>query len=248
MTSQGRSVERGLIFLLVAMTWLVFAGAASAQNVGSVFGPTVDPEDRSAEWRVGIDPDSDAINTRVHYQHSLNDSVRLRGIAQWADRAGGDLDFTFVQAELLWQFKEDTGDGFASGFRFDGRLNENSGRANQFGFNWTNQWSLTNGWRARALLLLDHDFGDDARDGLFVGARSNLTRRLDNGLRIGVEHFSDFGNTDAGFGGFDDQEHSLGPVVSGSFTERVSWYAGVQFGVSEGANDQDWQFRIGRSF
>lgn len=199
------------------------------------------------EFRVGLNLEDDAHEAayRWHYQRSLSDAVRLRGIIGYADPAGGDLEPVYIQGELLWQLVEDTA-GYASGIRTDVRINEGDDRSHQLGVNWTNQWQLDSGWRVRAIALFDIDFGERARDGVFFEARTSLTRRLENGLRVGVETFSDFGDTDRGFGRFDDQAHSVGPTVQGRFNDLWSWSAGVQLGLSDGANDQDFQIAITR--
>ncbi len=236
----------------IAITAALAAVGAQAQTVGSVFGPTIDPEDRAFEYRIGFAPgedgEDDVFVHRLHYEQALNGALRLRGIVQGGDAETGRQEFNFVQGELLWQFLEETPAGVASALRFDLRLNEGDDRSHQFGVNLTNQWDLGGGWRLRGLLLADRDFGDRARDGVFLEARTSVTRGLGNGLRLGVETYNDFGNTDAGIGGFNEQEHLAGPVISGGFGEGWGWFVGALFGVSDAANDTDLQFRIGRDF
>lgn len=241
--------------------WLLVAGftfgglplAAQAQNVSSVFGPTVNAGEREAEYRLGILPGEDGADTeyahRFHAQYAFNDALRFRAITEISsgDTGDADLEFKYVQGELLWQYEESGEDGYAAAFRFDYRLNEGDDRADQFGANWTHQWALPNDWRFRAILLFDVDVGEDARDGLFIDTRMSLTRRLSNGLRVGVDSFNDYGDTDRGFGSFQDQSHQLGPVVSGSIGE-VEWFFGPLFGISDGAPDTDIQFTLTRAF
>ncbi|WP_421789256.1 hypothetical protein [Hyphobacterium sp.] len=239
------------LFAASFAAFCLLASPSLAQNVSSVFGPNVDQDDHEAEFRIGAAPNSQdewRYNSRLHYQRALNDSVRLRGIIQYTKPANGDLELRFIQGELLWQFLEETPGGHVSAFRFDARLAEGDNTPHQFGANWTHQWSFGEGWRLRGIALLDVDLGPGRSDGVFVGARSSLTRRLPNGLRTGVEYFGEFGNTEAGFGSFDQQEHSVGPMLSGPLNDKWGWYAGVQIGVSDGANDQDWQFTITREF
>lgn len=228
------------------------AGPATAQTVGGVFGPEVDAGERSWEWRSAFVPGEDGADDshthRLHYQQALNGSVRLRGIVQGSTGDRDRLEFNFVQAELLWQTVERTEGGYSSAFRFDARLNEGDDRSHQLGANWVHQWVFGEGWRIRGLVLLDADVGARARDGLFVETRLGLSRRLENGLRVGITSFNDYGNSDAGFGSFDEQEHRLGPVFSGGFDEGWSWYAGALLGLSDGADDVDLQVRLTRDF
>jgi len=228
---------------------LLSGGAASAQTLGTVFGPDVDPGEREAEYRFGAElGDGGSFGHRLHYQHAIDDRFRWRAIVTYEDPAGGDLEFDHVQAELLWQLVERTPGGYSSGLRFDGRLSEGEDAAHEIGLNWTNQWVFGEGWRARALLLADRDVGRDARDGWFLETRFSLSKKLSNGLRLAVDSFHDFGNTDAGFGGFDDQAHQIGPALSGGVAENWGWSAGVLLGVSDDAPDQDVVFRLTREF
>lgn len=245
-------IQFKLVFGAIS-AWLVSAmvSVALAQNVGGVFGPTVNADDRQLELRVGMAPNADddwGAAARLHYQHALNDSVRLRGVVQYADPAAGDLELKHVQLELLWQTVERTANGYVSGVRFDARLSEGDDGASKVGANWIHDLNFAEGWRARGIVLTNIEVGARARDGLNVGLRSSLTRRLDNGLRVGVEQFSSLGNTEAGFGGFDDQRHSVGPMLAGSVNDQWGWYAGLQLGVSERANDHDWQVRLTRRY
>ncbi len=233
--------------------WLfgAMASTAMAQNVGGVFGPAVNADDRQLEFRLGMAPDANddwGAVARLHYQHALNDTVRLRGVVQYADPANGDLELKHFQVELLWQTVERTESGYVSGIRFDARLSEGDDGASKLGANWIHDLNFGEGWRARGIILANIDVGARSRDGVNLGLRSSLTRRLDNGLRVGVEQFSNLGNSDAGFGRFDEQRHSVGPMIAGSVSDEWGWYAGLQLGVSERANDHDWQIRLTRRY
>lgn len=241
--------------------WLFAAGlafggvplAAQAQTVGGVFGPTVNAGELEVEYRLGVELGEDGDDTeyahRFHAQFAFNDSLRFRAITDFGsgDTGNADLEFRYVQGELQWQYEESGEDGYAAGFRFDYRLNEGDDRADQFGVNWTHQWALSNDWRMRAILLFDVDVGERARDGLFVETRASVSRRLTNGLRIGVDSLNKYGGTDSGFGGFQDQSHQIGPLVTGSIGD-VGWYFGPLFGLSDGAPETDIRFRLTRDF
>lgn len=238
---------RVVLALALALT---ASGAAAAQTTGTVFGPETAPGDREIEYRIAAgfaEAGGDAaLAHRFHYQQAMGEALRWRAIIAWDDPAGGDFELDHVQAELLWQIVERTPGGFSSGLRFDARVSEGDDVPHEIGVNWTSQWVLGGGWRARALLLLDRDVGPRANDDWIVETRASLYRSLDNGLALGIESFNEFGGIDAGFGGFDDQSHQLGPVVSGDLAFGVEWSAGVLFGLSDGADDQDLMLRLTR--
>lgn len=224
--------------------------SASAQTTGTVFGPDVNADDREFEYRIAAGyPDSDGkadFAHRIHYQQALNDTLRWRALASWSDGAGADFEFDHVQAELVWQLVERTPGGYSTALRFDGRIAEGDDVPHEIGVNWTNQWRLNEEWRVRALLLFDRDVGPRSDDDWIMETRASVYRSLDNGLSVGLESFNEFGGVDAGFGGFDDQAHQLGPVVSGDLVAGVEWSGGVLFGLSDGADDLDFMLRLTR--
>ena len=233
---------------------LAFAAPAlpgHAQFVGGVFGPGVNDGDRTAELRFGILPENGAGDTavaaRFHYQHALNDTFRLRGVVQGRDTGDGDFDYQLFQGEAQWQIVETTPSGYSSALRFDVTLRDRG--SNSVALNWTNQWNLDERWQARAILLTFYGIGDEAFDGVGLQTRTRLTYKLDNGFSVGAINFSSYGNTDAGLGGFNDQNHAIGPMASGKFEgSDWSWWAGALLGLSDGAADEDFQVRLTKSF
>jgi hypothetical protein len=237
-----------LALLLVSL----FTARASAQNLGRVFGPDVARDDRGAAYRFAVSGENangdSSYAQRLHYQRAVSDTLRWRAIINFRDRPGSDFELDHVQGELLWQLIERTPGGFSSGLRLDTRLSEGDNTPHQLGVNWTSQWVLDNGWRARAILLFDRDIGPDARDDVFVQTRARLSRGLENGVRIGLESFNSFGGIDAGFGSFDDQRHQLGLAADIPLGEGWGVGAGLLLGVSDAAPDHDVQLRVSRSF
>jgi len=226
------------------------SGAAFAQTTSSVSGPEISAGARELEYRVAIafgkTVDDAAFAHRLHFQHALSDELRWRLRAAWRDPDGGDLALDHLQGELHWQIVERTPGGYSSGLRFTARSALRDGRADEIGTSWIHQWVLKDGWRVRALVSLDREVGPEARDDWIVETRASLYRSLDGGLSLGVESFNDFGGLGAGFGGFDDQSHQIGPVLSGDLTAGVDWSAGVLFGLSDGADDLDFMLRLSR--
>ena len=244
---------RTTIAVGAACAWLASAilSLAAAQSVAGVFGPTVNADNRELELRIGAAQDANddwSTVSRLHYQRGLNDTFRLRGLVQFADPGDGPAEFKFFQAELLWQTVEQTQSGYSAAFRLDARIAEGDDGANRLGVNWVHQWKLGDGWQVRAIGLVSREVGSNARDGVNLAFRSGISRRMANGLKLGFEQYSSLGNTDSGLGGFDDQKHTAGPTISGPLNEHWGWYLGVQFGLSEAANDEDFKFRLTRRF
>ncbi|MEM6534723.1 MAG: transporter [Pseudomonadota bacterium] len=231
---------------------LLLAFSAEAQSTGSVFGPSVRATDRSIEYRGAVVPEEDGdeskIDHRLHYQHALNDGLRLRAIVKGSSDGGDDLIYDYFQTELQWQYQEKTDSGYAAALRFDGRLTDEGRGSDQLGLNWTHNWQLGDGWSVRAIGLTDYNLDEDADDGLFIETRGALYRKLSNGVRLGAESFIDWGGTDTGFGSFNDQGHQLGPVVSFAPAPGWSLQARALFGLSDGADDADISVFLTRRF
>lgn len=233
--------------------WVLSASMslAAAQSVSGVFGPTVNADNRELEYRLGLAQDANddwASVSRLHYQQGLNDTFRLRGVIQFSDPGDGPAEFRFFQAELLWQTVEQTEAGYSAAFRLDARLAEGDDGAHRLGVNWVHQWVFGGGWRARAIALTSHEVGSNARDGFNLAFRTSLSRRLGNGVRLSLEQYATLGNTDRGLGRFDEQRHTIGPALSGSFSDAWGWYLSTQFGVSDAAADTDFKVRLTRGF
>lgn len=223
---------------------------AQAQNTGGVFGPDVAPGSQALEWRTTVAPGSDGrsdrVASRLHYQRSATDDLRLRAVLQGADEpaADSDFDFDFLQLEAQWQFREDEESGWDSALRLDLQIAE--GRANLLGLNWTSDIPLGGVWRARGILMTAVQLGPQRGDGLFLQTRASISYGLGNGTRLEVQSFNIYGST-KGFGDFNDQNHAVGPAVAGKFGRRWSYEASVLFGVTDATADADFRFFISRS-
>ena len=237
-----RNCWLGLLFLLPT---------AHAQNTAGVFGPDVAPGSQALDWRVSVAPGSDGrsdrVASRLHYQRAVTDDLRLRAVLQGADEpaADSDFDFDFFQLEAQWQFREDHASGWDSALRLDLQIAE--GRADLLGLNWTSDVPLGGAWRARGVLLTAVQLGSQRGDGLFLQTRASVSYALGAGTQLQLQSFNIFGST-AGFGDFDDQNHALGPAVSGKFGRGWSFEAGLLFGLTDATADTDFRLFISRSF
>ncbi len=220
-------------------------------STSGVHGPNVNHDDRSMQLRYALSPADQSIQDdnlayRFHYQHAINGKWRLRGIVQYRDR--GDFEYDYLRAEALYNFRKRDADGnWSSGVRFDIRTRRGD-RPEMFSINWSNQWDLTNDWRVRGIIKLDREFGSEsAASGVLFETRSSVSTRLDNGLRLGLEMFNEFGQLND-FDRSNEQVHLLGPMVGGRFSERLKWEARVLAGLTSASRDHNWGFRVNYAF
>jgi len=223
---------------------------AQAQNTGGVFPPTVNEGHRSLQYRGAINPDNAVRDfgfaQRLHYQEAINDDFMWRILGQTRRTDSSDVDLDFIGAELFWEFS-DNEDSHKHGVRFDGRIRFDD-RAEFLGFNWIHQWNFDDGWSARAIALTSVEVGDNSADGINLQTRTQIAKQLDNGLTLGLENYSNYGNTGGDIGGFDDQSHTIGPFISIPIEKGLSLWGGPLFGVSEAAPDFEARIWLTRSF
>ncbi len=242
-------MQRCSLFLLALIVGLGTNSLSFAQNTGGVFPPTVNEGHRSFQYRITVDPDNAAGETRVaqrlHYQQAINDDFMWRILGQGRRTANSDFDFDFLQAELFWQTAQR--ENYQGGVRFDARLSD-AGRPGQLGFNWINQFKWNQSWNARFLTLLSAQVGSGAADGVVFQTRANIWKTTQVG-NFGVELFNNYGNTQDSLS-FDEQNHSVGPFYVRKFGKKSGWsvFAGTLFGISDAAADTELRFWVTKTF
>lgn len=237
-----------LLFVAAAAAFLLGVLApdvSSAQSTSNVFGPVVDEGHVSAQHRIAYSPDNDGLVNRLHYQRAINGDFRWRIIGQARKTDESNLDFDFVQGELLWDLRED-GHDWRPGLRLDVRVRDDD-RPGLIALNWVNQIQLSPKVRARATAISSFDVGDDARDGMFLQTRGHLRYSLPERRAVGVEMFNRYGST-ADFADFEDQRHQIGPFVTTPLPSGFSLFASALFGVTESTSDTDLRIWTTRRF
>ncbi len=229
---------------LILIVSLLAGQNVLASNVGGVFGPGIAEGDRSFQYRAAYDPDSSAFVQRVHYQHALNSSLRLRGVFQARKTDESDVDFDFFQGEAQWQLKGS--DNHKHALRLDLRIRD-EGRNGNIGINWTNEFKLSPKLSARAIVLTLIDVGSEARSGVFLQTRASLSHKLNSKLRLSAELFSAYGST-TDFNSFDEQTHQIGPALSGKLANDWSFFSGVLIGATDASPDTNFRLWISKSF
>ncbi len=240
-------------YILLSCAGALFLSApALAQTTAGVFGPGINKNDRSGQFRIAMSPGEnsgfDRWESRIHYQQAFSDELRGRIVFQGSNLEDGSFESNFIQAELQWQFKKpDSKSSWSSALRFDARLVEQDDGENRVGLHWTNQWNPKGKWQFNNVVLTGKEVGSNARSGIILEVRNGVKYKLDNNMRIGVESFSAFGRSNA-LGRFNTQNHRLGPVITGKINGGTSYLVGALFGASDPARDTDFRFWLGRKF
>lgn len=224
---------------------LAIVGAAAAQNTGGVFPPGFGPDHRSAQYRITVDPDNGDWANRLHYQQSLNDSMVWRVVGQTRKTATSDVDFDFLQAELFWRLTP-RDKAFQTGLRFDARLRDGN-RPNQIGVNWSNQWTLSESWRVRAVGLSALQLESNRNNDVSLQVRGQLARKLNSGVTVGGEVYSPLGDT-GDIKILKGTSASVGPFISVPVGGKRSLQVSTLFGVTRRARNTELRLWLTQGF
>lgn len=232
--------------LLLAALITAVATPALAQNTTGVFGPTVDADDHSIQYRVAVtDEDGNNWGQRIHYERAVNDRFRPRIVLATKERGGKQVDIDFVRLEAVYQLTPDDR-AWQRGLRFEARFRDEG--AEEVRVNLANQWALGGGWRARAILLNTLQVADRTNDELQFSTRLGVSRKLDSGVRVGVHGYFGLGDT----GGLDllsdAVDSEAGPFVGFDLTDRVGIYLGTLHGLTDASPDNQFRMFLSRSF
>ena len=225
----------------------LLAMPAAAQNLGGVFGPVVNSDDRSAQLRTALVPADEGADARfaarVHYQHALSDRLRLRGVVAGADPGDG-FDLAVLQAEIVYQLTGDDSAPFQSAVRLDGFVGLD-GRPEGINLNVTADQRLTDTLAVRGVILLTDQFGSGSSGGIFVQTRAHVRYRLQGGVSLAAELYNF--HDKLGRGGGRDR-HQLGPVANFPLTDDIGMSAGWLFGLDKGSPDDDLRLWLSMGF
>jgi hypothetical protein len=219
---------------------------ALAQSTSGVSGSDVNAGEDLFEYRFSFSPENDGkdegFTHRLHYQHGFSDSWRGRALLTFGKHGADPLTAQTASIEILHQFKEseDTG-GWDSAIRIDGNIPLQDGIPGRARVAWHNQLAASRQLELRGVILVGHEFGDHAKDGVTLETREEMTYKLPSDIRIGAQMFNNYGSS-AHFGSFDEQKHQLGPVLKGKLGDHVKYEFSTLFGLSAAASDADIRF------
>ena len=239
------AATRALPQALITGVLAAHAGTAAA-TTSSVFGPGVDAGERAIEYRLSYAAEEESFDQRLHYQQALRPDLRARLIAAQRRRGAGDLELAYWRVETQWQYLRGSGSGWAAAVRGEVQIAEGDDGPHRLRIGWTGSRALSARWQQRVNLLAGREIGGGRASGIAIELRAQTTYTVSDGGRLGLELFSDL-NTTTDLGGFDDQEHQLGPIFKQKIGERWAVSTSVLVGVSDAAPDLAWRLLVERS-
>nr|WP_070959911.1 hypothetical protein [Hyphomonas sp. Mor2] len=231
--------QRGALLCAVAV---MPAGHAAAQGTGTVSSPVIKPGSSiSVAAGLAFEDEDEGFAHRMDYRHAVSDRWRVSAIVFFNDRSG-DYRYRRLALEAMHQFAASE-TGWNSAVQVRGRLPDGNDGPGRVRVAWLNRWRPTNGPELRLIGLASQEIGDDRRDGIALETRGEATWKIGSDTRLGAQVFNRY-NTTADFGSFETQSHSVGGVIKGALTDRISYRVNALTGMSEAAADFELRVRL----
>lgn len=237
--SQSRHFQLGACLFLV---FLSSYGSAAGQGTGTVASPVIKPGSSiSLAAAAAFEDDAEGFAHRMDYRRSVSDRWRVGAILFFNDR-GGDYRYRRLAAEAMYQFASSE-TGWNSAIQIRARVADGNDGPGRVRVAWLNRWRTVNGPELRLIGLASQEVGDGRSDGLALETRGEATWRFGSDVRAGAQVFNRYNTTEA-FGSFATQRHSIGGVVKGSISEKLSYRVNVLGGLSKAAPDVEVRLRL----
>jgi hypothetical protein len=228
--------------------------AASAQSLtGNVGSAAINEGERAVESRIGFDGDGNAAS-RFQFEYAFTDWYQLRVIGAFSRPDDEEWSYAGTTLENWFQWREEAEDGagFNGGVRIAYTFSDDDD-PDEVALRLTLTDEFADGWEWRANLIGEVETGNGSADGAFLETRAQLSRSLSlsafdsSELRLGVELFSEYGNSED-VPGFDEQAHQFGPLVKVEWENGVFLQAGARFGLTRASDNSMFKFFLGREF
>ena len=232
--------SKHIAFLILVLA--VSVSSAFAQGVGSVPSPVVKPGSSisfSSGFAFGDERDGTAY--RLDFRHTVSEKFRVGAIIYGNDR-GDDFRYRRFEVEGMHQLVSSKR-GWNSAIRVRGRLTGGNDGAGRVRLSWLNRWRPIERGELRIAGLASKEFGSERRAGISLETRAEATWQMGSTIRIGAQVFNRY-NTTENIGSFDTQRHSVGGVLKGALTDRLSYRLNALTGVSSAAQAFELRFRI----
>ena len=239
---------RILLFISVLVCVPVMAQATLAE----VSSPRVQAHRALVEWRGSYawDNTNESVDhrfqQRVLYDYGFNDTLAVRISTTHERQAGESLRHRMSGAELRLQLLERGEANAEAGIRLFYNKADGASRPDNAGA------IVIGDYRDGALLyrgnlVVTHAMGAESRAGVAVETRAMVSYALAETHHLALESFNNFGRL-RDMRGFDNQQHSVGPVLIGWFDDRHAWEynLGLQRALSDAA--PDWQTKLFLSY
>ena len=229
--------NRIAIITLLFLSFSTISQASYATN--KVSSPEVTQDKLGLEYRAGYDVDDRAAKdgASLHkyvINYGVTDRLRPEIKVIMTDAADNDMRFTGFEPSLKWQMFKKNEAWFSTALQGTYKQ-DNSKRPDKL------ESKLLLGkqigkFQHLANIAVEHEIGAGRRSGTALIASWKTKYYLTDYVEPGIEFHSNFGKLNDGLS-YNEQNHQLGPSISGGIGENFRYDIGYLFGVSDAATD-----------
>lgn len=184
--------------------------------------------------------------SRIMTDYGVNDWFATGLYIQGDRRDNDNLELEALIWENRFEFTTAKDDGFYSGARLRYTWRDGDKKPDDAHIRWI-LGAPVGKWDARVNLITGIETGTDARAGLLLELRQQITYGYYEKHHMGIESFSNFGNVSR-VDGWNNQSHEIGPVFQGPLTDRLNYDAGYRRGISDAAANHTFRLFLIQSF
>lgn len=228
---------------IAIITFLFLAFSTISQPsyaTNKVSSPEVTQDKLELEYRAGYDIDDrnsrdGASQHKFLVNYGISDRLRPEIKLVINDSATGDTRVSGVEPGLKWQFLEKDEAWVSAALEGVYKLSTQSHGIDVF------ESKLLLGKQTGKLhhlanIAVEHEIGAGRRSGTALIASWKTKYHLTDYAEPGIEFHSNFGKLNDGLS-YNEQNHQLGPSISGGIGENFRYDIGYLFGVSDAATD-----------
>ncbi len=223
-----------------------------AQTISSVGSPKVSKGVTAVAARIGYSENKDGgsqderLRSRLHIDHGFTDSYAARLIVAGDKRQNDTFEYDSLTFENRFDLYDAQDIGFDFGMRASYTLKDGDKKPDNVTVGFYELFPLDD-WEIRANQFLSHEVGEDSESGVGFSMRAQATYALNDNHRLGLETFNNFGNIRT-LSGFDNQSHSLGPVLKGKLGNGFAYETGYLAGISDNNADHNIKLFLSKKF
>lgn len=191
-------------------------------------------------------PQDSRLRSRIMADYGINDWLAAGFFIQGDRRAGDSLELEALISELRFEFTSADTSGYYSGIRLRYTWRDGDKKPDDAHIRFIIGAPYER-WDFRFNQFFGLETGTDARAGLLVETRPQVTYGYYGNHRAGIESFSNFGNISR-VDGWNNQSHEVGPVFQGPLTDTLSYETGYRRGISDAAANHTFRLFLTQSF
>lgn len=227
-------------------------GTSAYAGIGGIGNATVNKGDLATHYRASISTDDDnsqldgRFRSRFMADYGFTDDFALGLYVQGDNRNGDNQELDALMLDARFEWAEVKTHGYYSGLRLrytfkDGDKKPDNAHA-RFIFG-----KPIGKWDFRINQIFAYEIGEGSGGGIGIDTRLQASYQYHPEHRIGVESFSDFGYGSR-WNNFDEQNHTVGPVLAGKVMDGLTYETGYRYGLSEAAPDHTFKLFLVQHF